>query len=205
MNIFVYNTLWMTFNVFLALIPIVAGVIVLENKNVILKIIFFFILLIFIPNTLYIITDLLHVPKQIYKLDNLQKVILLIQYLLLGILGLLCFVLSVNIFEKIIAKVKFHKSTINFLIIILNFAIGFGMVLGRILRVNSWDVFINTEKIIRDSFYVLSSSELIIMAFSFGFLGNIIYFLFRKKIMRSLSGIYRPLKQIIRLKPKSYS
>jgi uncharacterized membrane protein len=67
-----------------------------------------------------------------------------------------------------------------FLLITVNFCIGFGMVLGRVQRLNSWDIFLDAPKVIHASFHMVSSLELLLLGVLFGVVANSVYFLFIK-------------------------
>jgi uncharacterized membrane protein len=67
-----------------------------------------------------------------------------------------------------------------FLLITVNFFIGFGIVLGRVQRLNSWDIFIDAPKVMYASFQIVSSLELLLLVVFFSAVANALYFLFRK-------------------------
>ena len=66
--------------------------------------------------------------------------------------------------------------------------VGFGIVLGRIQRLNSWEIFTETERVITDSLQITTSSKLVMYAIFFGLLGNLVYFIFRKRLARKLEN-----------------
>jgi uncharacterized membrane protein len=112
-----------------------------------LKTIIFFIFgivwLLLIPNSPYIITDLIHIGE-------IRKVPLLFDsFLIFGSasLGLLLGMHSMYDMERII-KMKFKKNVNILMITIFAFIIGFGVFLGRFLRFNSWDVFASPVSIL---------------------------------------------------------
>ncbi len=186
MDILNYNAFWMTLNVSLALIAVVFGWLMYLTKNSLIKILLFGFWLLFIPNTIYILTDVMHIPKQLSALPGIiEKLLLLFQYTLLLIIAVMSFVIALYPLEKLIIL---HKSTRKYapvLIFLVNFIIAFGVVMGRMQRTNSWEVFTNLQKVIYDTIYVLTSTQQLLFVLFFGVLGNVLYFLLRKKVLQS--------------------
>lgn len=138
-----------------------------------------FIWLIFLPNTIYILTDIAHLFEDLPKVDNLFKAILIIQYSLFALFGIISFVISIYFFQ-ILLEGKFRKKIkpATFLaIIVLNFIVGFGVVLGGIERTNSWHILVNPSRVLEDSLDLIYSQELLMLSLGIGVLANIIYFL----------------------------
>lgn len=181
-NVLMFNTIWMTINILLAVVAVVFGWLALKTDNKYLKILYLLIWILFIPNTLYISTDILHIPKQWVQSGFFQKIVITIQYTILEAAGFLTFVASLYPFEKILklSRIGKKESLINTIIFVLNFAIGFGIVLGRIQRANSWEVFTNTEKVVTDTLHIITSLDLVLLVLFFGFFGNFVYLLLKK-------------------------
>jgi uncharacterized membrane protein len=134
----------------------------IENKKVVLFVMLF-VWLLFLPNSFYIITDLMHIvnsKKQTFWFD----LILISSYSLVGfMLGLL----SLLDFERIITRV-FPQKIVSFIIPIICLLSGFGIYLGRILRFNSWEIISNPRDLILDSLQTALSTESILFIFNFG-------------------------------------
>jgi uncharacterized membrane protein len=134
----------------------------IENKKVVLFVMLF-VWLLFLPNSFYIITDLMHIvnsKKQTFWFD----LILISSYSLVGfMLGLL----SLLDFERIITRV-FPQKIVSFTIPIICLLSGFGIYLGRILRFNSWEIISNPRDLILDSLQTALSTESILFIFNFG-------------------------------------
>ncbi len=186
-DIIVFNIRWMFLNVTLALIPFVFGGLMVKAKRIYIKSLFFVIWLAFVPNTIYIVTDIIHIPQQWNQTMPIERPLLLFQYLVLEIIGLLSFISAVYLFEKLLftlgRKKKKNKFLISHVIFVFNFIIGFGVVLGRIQKLNSWEIFSDAEKTLSKSFEVLSSLELILLVIFFGLLGNFLYFFFKNNVV----------------------
>ncbi|MDP3988322.1 MAG: DUF1361 domain-containing protein [Candidatus Levybacteria bacterium] len=186
-DIIVFNIRWMLLNVTLALIPLVFGGLMVKAKRIYIKSLFFVIWFAFVPNTIYVVTDIIHIPQQWNQTIPIERPLLLFQYLMLEIIGLLSFISAVYLFEKLLftlgRKKKKNKFLISHVIFVFNFIIGFGVVLGRIQKLNSWEIFSDAEKTLSKSFEVLSSLELILLVIFFGLLGNFLYFFFKKNVV----------------------
>lgn len=186
MDLLLFNIVWMSYNCSLAIIAVVLGWLMYLTKNLPLKYILLFFWLLFIPNTIYILTDVMHIPKQLFALPGIiEKLLLLFQYTLLLIIAVMSFVIALYPLEKLIIL---HKSTRKYapvLIFLVNFIIAFGVVMGRMQRTNSWEIFTNLQKVIYDTIYVLTSTQQLLFVLFFGVLGNVLYFLLRKKVLQS--------------------
>jgi uncharacterized membrane protein len=181
MNVILDNISSMGFHTFLAIIPILFGWLILKTRQKFLKVAFAIIWLSFLPNTLYIFTDLHYVPGQWNTISYFGKIVLALQYIVYEIIGFSSFILALYPLEKmlLISQWRKKKCLLSLCLIAVNFLIGFGIVLGRIQRINSWDIFINAPKVINASLQILSSSELMLLVLLFGLFANLFYFLFR--------------------------
>lgn len=176
MEIFLSNFDFIIFNSFLALIAVGFGWLMSKANSVFAKAWTGFIWLIFLPNTIYILTDVSHLFEDWPKVGSLFKIILLIQYTIFSIFGVITFVISVYFFQKLLEKRKTRSSTV-IPIFILNFLVGFAVLLGGIERTNSWHVFTDPLRVIADIINVFSSLEMLILVGGVGILANILYFL----------------------------
>jgi uncharacterized membrane protein len=139
---------FLVWNLFLAYLPFALSAWMqdqMKNKSRLVFFAFVFLWLIFIPNTFYIITDLIHLD-----LDSSMP----IWYDLVLILsfawnGVLFGIVSVRQMEKIFETVFRKKFGLIFIVpvMILN---AFGVYVGRHLRFNSWDVITNPFQLIED-------------------------------------------------------
>lgn len=169
-------------NSFLALIPILCGWPMFKTQQKLLKVTFAFLWFFFLPNTLYILTDLQYFPEQWDAMSTFGKLGLVIQYSLYELLGLGSFLLAIYLLEKTLLRSRWreNKVLLPFLLVTVNFFIGFGMVLGRVQRLNSWDIFLDPPKVIHASFHIVFSLELLFLGMFFGVVANSVYFLFIK-------------------------
>lgn len=200
MNILLYNESWMTYNVALALIAVLAGWLLLFIPK---KPIFFIICLgiwfFFLPNTIYIITDLEHLIRQVHLVTAVNsRLLLIIEYLIFIAIGLVSYVLALYPVEQLLLKtiLKRKKNLDTFLLVLLNFLIGFGITLGRIERVNSWWVITKTSTVFSSIFTLFSSPNQLVLVILFGLFANLFYFLFKDPLIFALYKItkYKKLK-----------
>jgi uncharacterized membrane protein len=66
----------------------------------------------------------------------------------------------------------------------MNSLIGYGMVLGRVLRVNSWQVITAPSEVLRATVEVFTSFNLILLTILFALFVNFFYFLFRGSVKK---------------------
>lgn len=187
MSILLFNFSWMTFNIFLAVLPIFFGFTALRAKNKFIKYFFALLWLLFLPNTVYLFTDLINMMRQWGMHNFNEKLVLIFQYGVLEVFGLVTFILAVYPFQQFLRNNKFKGNINNKIIIILNFIIAFGITLGRVERINSWDIVSNPAKVIFAGFHILSSIELIAFTILFAVFANITYFLFKEPIIKYFS------------------
>jgi uncharacterized membrane protein len=133
-------------------------------------------------NTLYILTDMRYLPEQWLAMTTVGKLGLAVQYIPYELIGLTSFLLALYPLEKTLTLSRWreHNVVLAVLLITVNFFIGFGIVLGRVQRLNSWDIFLDAPKVIHASFHIVSSWDLLLLAVLCGVLANAVYFLFRK-------------------------
>ncbi len=184
MSVILDNMSMIGWNSFLTLIPILCGWLMFKIRQKLLQGAFALLWFTFLPNTLYILTDLRYLPEQWNALHAFGKLSLAVQYTLYELIGLSSFLLAVYPLEKTLlySRWRENKWLLPLLLITTNFFIGFGMVLGRVQRINSWDIFVATPKVIQASVQIVSSLELLLLVVLFGCVANAVYFLF---------GIYR--------------
>lgn len=184
MDIFSYNTAWMTYNLYLAVIPVIFSLLLFKMPNKLLTGVVAFLWLLYLPNTIYVFTDLHHLVEQWPQVDSLGKVILVVQYTMLEIIGLSSFLIAFHPLEKILQKNAFFKKHIMASLIGVNFLLGFGLVLGRFERVNSWDVFLNPIFVVSSSLNIVTSYKMVALTILFGLFSSFFYFLFRDKAQK---------------------
>ncbi len=105
-----------------------------------------FLLILFLPNSFYMITDLIHV-QDVIGIDVLYNIIFtnlaIFIGLVAGFIGL--YIFHVELVKRI--YYKYAHLIISVLIVVISFAI----YLGRYLRWNSWDIIINPTGLLFDA------------------------------------------------------
>ncbi len=158
---------FLVWNIFLAIIPygISTNLKAANTKEVskIKLIPIIFIWLIFLPNAPYIITDFIH-------LHHSKSILIWLDIFVLfsfSITGLLISIISLyDIYE--IIKQKFNLKTANFFVGITTFLCGFGIYLGRFLRLNSWDIFTSPKVVLKHSIHSFSEIKTYFVTIGFG-------------------------------------
>lgn len=185
MPIILFNISWMAFNCLLAILPVLFAYIFLKTKNKPVKVTTGILWILFMPNTIYLFTDMLHILYQWELVQGWEKIVVALQFAILQIVGFVTFILSFRPFEIILRWLKYNEKKRLWATILFNFIIAFGIVLGRVERVNSWDVFVGSEKLLQAIINIFTSAELIGLTILFGLFCNFFYFLFRDPIFRS--------------------
>lgn len=143
--------LYLIWNIFLAFLPffISASLLKYQNKEKNYQPIIFLgliIWLIFFPNAPYLVTDIIHLSENI-AVPFWYDVLLLFSSAWLGIyIG----VHSLFHVEQIFL-LKYSKIKTGVFILLTILLSSFGIYMGRFLRWNSWDVFIQPRFILKDS------------------------------------------------------
>ena len=171
------NIEWMTWNVLLALIPVLLAYILAEARSGIVKAIVGFLWLIFLPNTIYILTDLIHIPQNLEHVTALAASIILLQYALLIGIGISSYIFALYPIRQMQKRWSNKKKTgyFHLLLYICNISMGFGIMLGRIERTNSWDILTNTPKFIQAVVHAALSPLMVITSIMIGITCSFLY------------------------------
>jgi uncharacterized membrane protein len=175
MGILQFNLFWMLLNAWLAILPVLFINLALIFQQKPFKSLFFILWFLFIPNTIYVVCDMTHLIDQWSLLHGEQRFILLLQYIALESCGIAAFLLGLAPFHKLLLQSKWKKESTNILIG-LNFLIGFALVLGKIERVNSWEVITNIPHLVNSLLHTLTYLPLLSLSFLLGVFANLVYF-----------------------------
>ncbi|HVZ67294.1 MAG TPA: DUF1361 domain-containing protein [Patescibacteria group bacterium] len=186
MNVILNNLHWISFNVLLAIFPIPFGYLMLKSKNSIGKIIFGLIWLFFLPNSLYLITDIFHIIPDAKEIRGFYLTIDFVIYFVLILIGILTFITSEYFFEKAFLRKKPYKKYDFLILFVLNLLVGFGIVLGRFQTVNSWEVITHPSNVIAKTLGIFTSQNLIFYVILFGIVSQITYYSFRKLVAKKI-------------------
>lgn len=135
-----YAFIFLVWNLFLAWIPfMVSGLFKgLVNAAKWKQVIVFIAWILFFPNALYIVTDLIHLEQET-SVPKWYDAVLLFSSSAIGVI--MAFVSLLRI-EKFLAF-KFNHRLVEFIVFVILFLGSFGVYLGRFLRWNSWDIVSN--------------------------------------------------------------
>lgn len=118
----------------------------------------FFVWLLFIPNTAYLLTDIRHLmgycPSDSYWNVCVDSAWMPLAFFTYSLIGWLAFVLLLNQMRELVAVVYTRQTARLFLVVVIPL-IALGVLLGLIHRFNSWDIFVQPMTImetIRDYF-----------------------------------------------------
>lgn len=149
---------WMLWNITLALIPFFISSLLLlfSNDGKLNKTIFIvgmFLWILFIPNAPYILTDFIHLGTT-RSIPILYDIVLLFSS---ALTGLVVGFYSFSHIEKIVSL--YYKKTVTYGIMgVFMFLASFGVYLGRFLRFNSWDIFINHTSLVNNIWKIISQA-----------------------------------------------
>ncbi|UUE17422.1 DUF1361 domain-containing protein [Leuconostoc mesenteroides] len=158
---------FLNWNIFLALLPLDFAIIVNISKRRSIQIIFSLLWLLFYPNTMYMITDFIHLQ---YIGIGLTVRMQYFNYAVLAagvFMGVVLGMLSIELMLKHYFHRRYEILQLA-LIFGLSLIASVGIYLGRFLRLNSWDVFTQTHRVAR---LVVSSTSMHMLAFVILFAG----------------------------------
>lgn len=186
MEIIINNLEWIIVNVILAMIGVLLGWIFLKTYHPLLKVLVFIFWMLFLPNTIYLLTDLQYLPEQLLETEPFFIPILIIEYAVLMGLGVVTFIAGLYPLEKFTSRLKMRdkKTFLITLLVLVNFLIAFGVVLGKELRTHSWYVFTEFPRVVEDVSAVLTTPTFLLFVILFGIMNNLIYFTFRRKVIK---------------------
>ncbi len=191
MEILTENTIWMSYNTILALFAVALGWVAITNRPKIFRAILGLLWILFLPNTIYTLTDVIHFTKQMDLVGNSLFSILVIQYILISLVGIITFMYGLYPLEIFLLSYNRKQFEITFAIVIFNLIIAFGVILGRIHRLNSWDIVLHFTKVTSNIFSTVLSFELIALVVMFWMIQNLIYFSLRNVAKRLANRFMR--------------
>ena len=135
-----HGFVFLVWNLFLAWIPFALSSVFkkMRDANKWKQLLIFSVWLIFFPNALYIVTDLLHLDLET-SIPKWYDVVLLFTSSITGLLMAFVSLLRVERF----LMYKFSSRRVHVMMIAILFLSSFGVYLGRFLRWNSWDIISN--------------------------------------------------------------
>lgn len=179
---------FLIWNLFLAWLPLVfafMGYRAMEKRPLLLS--FTVLWLLFFPNALYLVTDLIHL-RDTGVVPLWFDAIMMFSF---ALTGLLLGLLSLYLMHTLITH-RFGRG-FGWLFAVMSLAIsGYGVYVGRFLRWNSWDIFAHPIMLLRDMLYSLVHPQMVLKTYTVSLLLSAV-FMFTYLIFFSLSRI--PLEQ----------
>jgi uncharacterized membrane protein len=177
---------FLVWNLFLAFIPYFfisyLKTKIFLQRSKIKTLLLLFLWLLFLPNSFYLLTDLIHLSQSNDHLIWFDLVV----FSSYALIGFTIGIVSLLEFENIIKN--YTSSLITQLIIpIICFLSGVGIYLGRVLRYNSWDIMSNPIELIKDIVTSLLSTHSLLFSFYFGAYIYLFYCL--KKIYSTINPV----------------
>lgn len=179
-NTFHLALIW---NTFLAIIPLFMLFLEKHINNSFLKIIIIIVWILFLPNSFYTLTDLIHIQSlDLYKVINYYEVINLhhinawielLNIFLVSTLGFWIGCINVTLFVR-----RFHNRFLKIMsVFTLSFLCSIGIYMGRFLRFNSWDIInpFNIMKTFIDNINLFTIQFVVIMTM-FIFISCLLYY-----------------------------
>lgn len=176
-------------NLFVSLVAVVLTYIYLKIKGRFFKVVFCLLWLLFLPNTAYLFTDVVHTISQWNSTPSSSHMSLAILYIVFEGIGIITFLFAFLPFETIVREINTLKKHTIVSLVAFNFLIAFGVVLGRWKHINSYVIFTNPIKVFGSIMNIVTSLNLLGLTLLLGLVCNGIYFLFRKKVLSFLKKI----------------
>ncbi len=168
------NIPWMSLNVFLALIPVALSYPLLKNPLRIRNVPIFLLWVLFLPNSIYLLSDLEHLMNQISGENFLGVAALAFQYALLVSFGILTYFLALLPIEWLMRSKNAGLRLKIITYTAVSFIMAFGVVLGKIQRTHSWYVVTDPIRVATDVWNTLTSLELLMLTVVLGILISIV-------------------------------
>ncbi len=201
-NLLIENLKWMSWNLVLAFIPLIIALIVFNIGfwkaslfNKIVAFIFFLVFYFFLPNAPYVLTDIVHLIRQIkdyryFKIDNNEIILILIpQYILFFFLGFSAYALAFQKFLHWLSEIGISNLVLMLIKIVNPFIMAIGIYLGRFYRFNSWDLISNYDDIVNITLEQFNRVDFLIFLFIISitiFVGFEILSIFYKSIFKKM-------------------
>lgn len=193
MDFLLFTVSWMGFNSILAGIPVVIAMWMVKIKTLWIRLLLAIVWLAFLPNTIYLLTDVFHLIDDWRKTQLMLSILSIPLYAVLIFLGVLTFIFSLYPIDQLLKKQK-NKDLRLGAIFFINSLVGIGVTMGRVERINSWELVTNMPKTLHAILAIFSSVELFLVTVLFALTANLLYFVLRKNT--ALIRTYRQLAAV---------
>lgn len=177
----------MFYNLYLAFLPVIFGMFLYRMPNRFYSFLLGIVWFLYLPNTIYVYSDLHHLVEQWTRVDVMWQIALVIQYSIFVAIGLACYLVAFYPLEKALQGSYRRERIAPYVIIFVNFLLGYAMAVGKFARINSWDILISPQTAVNGMLSILRSDELFMIGLLFGIFANCFYFLFRDRVIAFMS------------------
>ncbi|MEI7652862.1 MAG: DUF1361 domain-containing protein [bacterium] len=170
----VENITWLVWNVSLSAVSVFAAYQMSKTRHRPLRVLFAALWILFIPNTLYMLTDVIHIVGQFGTINKFVDVFLFLWYTSMITLGISCYAWSFEWMMQFLSKnTKLGHQTIYAMGVVMNILIGMAIAMGRFARTNSWYVVTQPTRVVYDLFSIFSCNyaQWFVVAFAIGGMG----------------------------------
>ena len=167
LNFFLFNVLWMGWNVLLAIVPIIIAKTLQRALSNNAQIVLFCLWLVFLPNTLYMITDVIHIFNPRFSQMTIPFWILgILLYLVIFFLAIYNFVLSIRpVLQKYRTFLNSLSPTYRIVLFsVFSMMIGFAISMGRFQRTNTWYLLTQPVRVVQDVIDSLTDPTVLFVA-----------------------------------------
>ncbi len=149
--------------------------------------------LLFLPNAPYVLTDVVHMFDDLRAAPSLGRVVaILVLYALFAAAGLASYVVSLQLFRRFLHRVAPSRVVLPVLLTVHGLCV-VAMGLGRIVRLNSWDVVLAPHVVLESVLRVPHPSTVVLLSAMFVVVGASAY------VMAAVGD--KAIAQLRRIKP----
>jgi uncharacterized membrane protein len=193
-NVLPLSSNWMTWNLFLALVPLALSVCLFRGNppRSVIWWIGVLVFMAFLPNAPYVITDIKHLVTEIQMNSSMlfNTLVVIPKYIIFLFVGFGAYVWSVLLLENYLQRQKFSPMRVLQIELAVHGLCVIGVYLGRFERFNSWDLVTRPHQvIIRMAETLLHTRPLIFMGFGFVLIVGLYWMM--KEIILALSLKYQ--------------
>ena len=162
---------YLIWNLFLAWVPLILALSIKKFQNWPVQIVVVLLWLLFLPNSPYLITDLIHLNERHLSANWSDAMVIFIA----ALTGLSTGIVSLRIVHKWIQNSIGPPGAYLSMIVVFVLT-GYGIFLGRIQRWNSWDLFTRPTAVLSDAFEQLNNPQAINITVTFSLFLAILYY-----------------------------
>lgn len=163
----------MVWNLYLAAVPTVLAL-VLFRRPARLGVgwwMTFVVWLLFLPNAPYVLTDVVHMGADLRRARSDDHIYLVLAtYAVFAAAGLASYVVSMQLFRRFLHRVAPRRAVAAILVTVHGLCV-IAMYLGRVVRLNSWDVLVEPGRVLESVLRVPHPFTVVVLAWMFVIVG----------------------------------